>query len=213
MIRPYILLLAILFPLCGLCESYVEGKDYQFVPVAEQVATSAETVHVMEFFSYGCPWCYRLDNALMTWVGHAGKAIYFTRVPVVFNKNWSYYAKASYIIDAFSLGKPTHDALFKAIVLDKQPMNSDQDMIDFFAKHGVEASVVQSALVHSPSIDLRLANDASLMAKYQITAVPTVVVADKYKTNLQMAKSEKRLFDILDYLVKKATKETHITTH
>ncbi len=37
--------------------------------------------------------------------------------------------------------------------------------------------------------------------KFQINAIPTLIVNDHYKTNLQMAKSEARLFEILDYLL------------
>nr|WP_277619290.1 hypothetical protein [Legionella norrlandica] len=42
------------------------------------------------------------------------------------------------------------------------------------------------------------------MAHYQINAVPAFVVNNKYKTDLQMAGSEERLFEILDYLIRKS---------
>jgi protein dithiol oxidoreductase (disulfide-forming) len=196
-----------LMPLLTLGETFVAGKDYQEITSSERPANTGKPVHVIEFFSYGCPWCYRLDSAVSQWVKTREKDIYFSTIPVVFNKDWEYYARACYIIQALSLGKPVHDALFKAIILDKQPLTNQQAMVDFFSKHGVDPTLVESALARSPSMEIQLATDAALMAKYQINAVPTLLVNEQYKTNLQMAKSEKRLFEILDYLVSKVKQE------
>lgn len=45
------------------------------------------------------------------------------------------------------------------------------------------------------------------MARYQINAIPAMVVNNQFKTDLQMAQTEERLFAIMDYLVTKAGKE------
>ena len=50
---------------------------------------------------------------------------------------------------------------------------------------------------------MRVSNGMSLMASYQISGVPAFVVNNKYKTDLQMAGSPQRLFEILDYLMRK----------
>ncbi len=184
---------------------FVEGRDYQVIQSDSNRAHTGNAIQVTEFFSYGCPWCYRLDSPLTQWVEARGASIHFSRVPVVFNSDWNYYAKAYYIIQALSLGKDVHDALFKAIVLDKQPLNSNQAMVEFFEKHGVESGLAQSAMTGSPSIEIQLSTDAALMTKYQINAVPTLLVDNQYKTNLQMAKTEKRLFEILDFLITKSS--------
>jgi thiol:disulfide interchange protein DsbA len=45
-----------------------------------------------------------------------------------------------------------------------------------------------------------------MVAQYHINAVPAFVVQHSFKTDLQMAKTEDRLFAILDYLSKKSAK-------
>ena len=45
------------------------------------------------------------------------------------------------------------------------------------------------------------------MTSNHINAVPAFVVNNQFKTDLQMAKTEKRLFEILDFLVAEAKKE------
>lgn len=206
MIKHLISFALFFFPFITLGAEFIEGRDYQVIQSSNQDTYKSGPVHVTEFFSYGCPWCYRLDSAVYQWTVKQGKSIQFTKVPVVFNQNWDTYAKAFYIIDSMSLDKTVNDNLFKTIIVDKQPLDKQQELIEFFKKNGVDASIVESALTHSPSIDLRLKADEALMAKYQINAVPTLVVNNQYKTNLQMAKSEDRLFKILDYLLSEVKK-------
>jgi len=183
---------------------FVEGKDYEIIHRNGDLASKTKkTVHVTEFFSYGCPWCYRLEPALSQWIAKQGAAISFSKVPVVFNENWEYYARAYHIVHALTLPPSVSDALFKAIITDKQVLNTTPAMVLFFKNQGVDPVMVESALTHSASINLKLKKDAELMASYQINAIPAIVINDYYKTNLQMAKSEKRLFELLDYLIKK----------
>lgn len=181
---------------------FVEGQDYELLQgVGTSTSHVKKGVHVTEFFSYGCPWCYRLEASLVQWVAKQGSAISFSKVPVVFNANWEYYARAYYIIHSLSLSQAVSDALFKAIIIDKQSLNNTQAMVEFFKKQGVDASIVESAFTHSASISIKLKADALLMANDQINAIPAIVVNGKYKTNLQMAKTTERLFEILDYLI------------
>ncbi|AHE65744.1 thiol:disulfide interchange protein DsbA/DsbL [Legionella oakridgensis] len=188
-------------------EEFIAGKDYVVIKDPEPVSSSANTVVVTEYFSYGCPWCYRLEPELNRWVNAQGKAISYDKIPVIFNKDWEYYAKAYYTAKALDLGMQLSPVLFNAILKEKQSLNSDQAMIDFFASHGVDAKIASSAFMHSPSIDLEINDSKRQMARYQIAAVPALIVNNQYKTDLQMAKSEERLFAILDFLVNKSGKE------
>ena len=73
----------------------VEGKDYQ---VVGEPPEKAQKVSVIEFFSYGCPWCYQLEKPLQAWVKKNKQRIQFERVPVVFHPEWEIYAKAYYTL-------------------------------------------------------------------------------------------------------------------
>jgi len=182
---------------------FVAGQDYELVQNSDTVEHKVKTPSVMEFFSFGCPWCYRLEPSVNKWVAKHGSKISFKKIPVVFNKDWEYYARAYYTAEALSLNSKLNPALFKAILDDKQPLNSNETMIAFLTKNGVDSATAQSAFNHSPSIDLDLATSQQMMASYHITAVPAFVVNNHYKTDLQMAKTEERLFAILDFLLAK----------
>ncbi len=191
------LILFLLLPLTVFAEEFVAGKDYQLL----STATPAKNT-VVEFFSYGCPWCFRLEPTINTWAKeHPG--IKFSRVPVVFNKSWTYYAKAFYTANTLGKEAEITPLLFKAVQTDKLNLTHDDTMSEFLVKQGLDPAVVKSAFADSPTMDLYMKEGMATMAKYQISAVPAFVVNGQYKTDLEMAKSEQRLVAILNYLLSK----------
>lgn len=198
-------LIGILFllPVMAFAANFVEGKDYQVV-TAPQGVTKSKIPVITEFFSYGCPWCYKIDPSVTEWAGKMGANAQLDRVPVVFKPEWDLYAKAYYTAKTLALSDKLSPQLFKTIQEERNPLASKQAMIDFFVAHGVDREIAKSAFENSPTIDMRVQYGMTLMANYQINAVPAFVVNNKYKTDLQMAGSQERLFQILDYLVRKS---------
>lgn len=193
--------IVVLYPSLVLAAPFVEGKDYLVVAPATNPNNKAAVV--TEFFSYGCPWCYKMEKPFNTWSNGLGKAASVERVPVVFKPNWELYAKAYYTAKTLSLSDKLSPILFKAILEGKQNLNSKQAMIDFFVAHGVDKEIAKSAFESSPTIDMRVNNGMALMAHYQINAIPAFVINNKYKTDLQMAGNPDRLFEIMNFLISK----------
>lgn len=193
-----------LLPAMAFAAQFIEGKDYQVVSNPQQSPKSKIPV-ITEFFSYGCPWCYKIDPLVNEWATKMGSSAQLDRVPVVFKPEWELYAKAYYTAKTLALSDKLSPQLFKAIQEEKNPLSSKQAMIDFFVAHGVDREIAKSAFENSPTIDMRVQNGMTLMANYQINAVPAFVVNNKYKTDLQMAGGQERLFQILDYLIRKSS--------
>ncbi|MCL5272203.1 MAG: thiol:disulfide interchange protein DsbA/DsbL [Gammaproteobacteria bacterium] len=194
----------LLLPVMAFAAEFVEGKDYKVVTAAPQELAKSKIPVITEFFSYGCPWCYKIDPSVTEWAGKMGANAHLVRVPVVFKPEWDLYAKAYYTASTLALSDKLSPQLFKAIQEEKNPLASKQAMIDFFVAHGVDREIAKSAFENSPTIDMRVENGMSLMANYQINGVPAFVINNKYKTDLHMAGSQERLFQILDYLVRKS---------
>ena len=83
----------------------------------------------------------------MNWVKQKGDAIQFSRIPVVFNKDWGFYAKAYYTAHLLGQEAKFNPLLFQSIQNKKQSMNSNQAMIDFFTAQGVDNTTAKSAFV------------------------------------------------------------------
>jgi thiol:disulfide interchange protein DsbA len=195
--------LLLLLPSLVFAAPFTEGKDYQVITNPRPLTDRTKGPVLTEFFSYGCPWCYKMEEPLQGWISHLKSPIELERVPVVFKSDWEIYAKAYYTAKTLALSDKLNPLLFKAIQVDKQPLSNKEAMIRFFVTQGVDKEIAKSAFNHSPSIDMRVSNDMSLLANYQINAVPAFVVNNRYKTDLQMAGSTERLFELLDYLMTK----------
>lgn len=200
-----LLLIILLLPTLVFAEDFVAGKDYELV-IGQPDTTKDGKVAVTEFFSYGCPWCFRIEPALTTWLKQQGPKVQFSRVPVVFHKDWKFYAKAYYTAHLLGLEAKMNPALFKAIQTEKKPLANNEAMVQFFTAEGVDGATAKSAFENSTMIDLQIAQGAALMSHYRINGVPAVVINNQYKTDLQMAQNQERFFKILDFLVNKANK-------
>lgn len=194
-----------LLPTIALATAFVEGKDFQIVANQNSIKNKNNVPVIEEFFSYGCPWCYKIEGPLSEWIGKMGKNVQFERVPVVFKPSWELYAKAYYTAKILALSDKMNPLLFKTIQDDKKPLDSKQAMISFFVAQGIDKEIAKSAFENSPSIDMRVQNGMSLMGAYQINAVPAFVINNKYKTDLQMAGNPERLLEILNYLSRKSS--------
>lgn len=199
----------LLVPFASFADPFIAGKDYEIINSTLE-PTANDKVLVTEFFSYGCPWCYRIEPSLNQWAKRHQNNIELKRIPVVFNKEWIYYAKAYYAADLLGIGTKLNPRLFKAIQTDKMILTSNQAMVDFFINNGVNKETAESAFTNSTTVDMNVSEGNITMGKMHINAVPAIVVSNRYKTDLQMAQGEERLFKILDYLLTKSdTKSTH----
>lgn len=196
-----LLFILCLLPSLVFAEEFIEGKDY--VTIANPKASPVSRPVITEFFSYGCPWCYKMESTISEWHQKLGNTVKIEKIPVVFKPNWELYAKAYYTAKTLALSEKITPALFKAIQDDKRSLDNNKSMIDFFVAQGVDREIAKSAFENSPSIELQVKNGMSLMAQYQVNAVPAFVINNRYKTDLQMAGSQERLSALISYLLKK----------
>lgn len=202
------LLLVIAFSCSGFAvaqPSYLEGKDYQVIAgVTSVTSATAGQILVKEFFSYGCPWCFELEEQLSQWRQTLPKQVVFKRIPVIFEKGWDVYAKAYYAADALGLEKKFTPLLFKAVQEQNLPLDNPSKMISFFVEHGVDEAVAHSALTSSPSINAKLKMGMQEMQALRVFAVPCLVINDTYKVDLKMVNGDpEKLFEVARFLIEK----------
>lgn len=187
------------------------GRDYVEVsspnPVVKRPKQSNQ-VEVLEFFSYGCPWCYRLEPDLAAWVKKNADRIRFRRVPVIFEDRWEVYARAYHIAQAFGKAQTLNVPLFEAIQVRREELSDKEALKQFFISQGITAEQFEDAYA-SPSLDLAIAEDNALANEYQIDRVPTLVISGKYKTDIGMTDGDNvRFLSVLDYLIAKQSRKT-----
>lgn len=187
--------------------TFIEGRDYKLLP--SQISSNIEQedtskISVTEFFSYGCPWCYKLEGPLKKWRQRLPQKVDFKRVPVVFHRGWDVYAKAYYAAELLGIENVITPNVFKAVQKNKQKLDTNKAMMEFFISLGIKKQIAESAFYSSPTVNEKVTSGMRLMQQYHVNAVPSFIVANKYSVNIEMSGGDPlKLFSVIDFLIAK----------
>lgn len=158
-----------------------DGKGYVVLSDA-QPTDSGKKVEVTEFFGYACPHCHALDPVLEAWVKKQGDNIVFKRVPVGFRPEWVVHQKLFYTFEAMGKTEEFHKKIFAALHVERQPLGSDDALIAFAVKNGVDKQKFVDAM-NSFSVATKVKRAAQLQASYKIDQVPMIAIDGRYLTS------------------------------
>lgn len=187
-------------------EPFKQGKHYRLLTPVQPTGVAPGQVEVIEVFWYGCPHCYTLEPHVQAWLsdGIASNAV-FGRIPAALNRGWQVHARVYYTAEALGVLNEAHAELFREINVDRNPLNSEEALIQFFSRFGVSEEDFLEAF-NSFAIQTRLRQSDSMVRRYRITGVPAIVVNGKYVTGADMAGGIQQLFDVVDFLIAKESK-------
>lgn len=189
--------------------SQAESLGYEVLsPV--QPTQNQDKIEIIEFFWYGCPHCYSLEPLVTKWLKTLPDNVEFIRQPTIFNSLWGKHAKAYYVAEALGIADKVHADFFDAIQNKKQKLTSEDDLAKFFVAHGVEETEFRSVF-NSFLVDAKLRQAKSMARRYGITGVPAFIINGKYKTNGPLSKSHDNMFNVIDQLIQKESRNKEQT--
>ena len=174
-----------------------EGEHYKIANPAGKTAQP----EVLEFFSYTCPACFKMESFLADWKQQKPADVQFKRMHVVgmFGAQGDLYAKAYYTIEALGLADKAHVPFFNQIHLERKPPRDEQEIASFIAKFGVKEETVLSTM-KSFAVNMKMGQAKQAMEKYRLRSVPVFIINDKFYTDGGMAKSSEMLNGLLNQL-------------
>jgi thiol:disulfide interchange protein DsbA len=174
-----------------------------------QPTDNPNKVEVVEFFWYGCPHCYYLDEHVQSWLKTKPDYVDFKHIPAVYSKagRWTPGAKAYYTAEALDILDKIHTPFFKAIHEKRRGAlrKNEQAIQRFFAKSGVSKDQFTNTY-HSFGVDTAIGKAINMTERYGIRGVPTIFVNGKYRLNSQIAGGYVNLIKVLNYLIEKEYK-------
>ncbi|GLQ89569.1 thiol:disulfide interchange protein DsbA/DsbL [Dyella flagellata] len=179
---------------------YTDGNQYVTLPAPNQRDSSSGKVEVVEVFSYGCIHCAEFSTYADELRKSLPKGVEFKLVPAPFNDAWVPFARAYYASKKLGLLEQTHDALFDAKFKQQYPINSMDEIADFYAHHGADRTEFLK-IANSPEVNAQIKKDLALIQTWGVDGTPTIVVDGKYRSaNVQ---SFKELSDLTKWLVQR----------
>ncbi|MEI7035482.1 thiol:disulfide interchange protein DsbA/DsbL [Fulvimonas yonginensis] len=179
---------------------FTEGQEYVALPAPHQRLSPAGKVEVVEVFSYGCIHCAHFAPVAEQLRKSLPAGVVFKLLPAPFNEDWMPFARAYYAADKLGVVERTHLALFKAKFEDHYPINTLDELADFYASHGVNREQFMR-IANSPEATAQMKKDLALIQQWQVDGTPTIVVDGKYRS--AQVKTLDQLADLTRWLVQR----------
>lgn len=167
---------------------------------------------VIEFFSYGCVFCYLAEESVRDFSEGLPENYSFETVAVTFGrKKYEAYAYAYHIKEALDLGYDYHKYLFQLV---RTPTSAEKDMYKkletldkvkkFYLNHGVNKDTLDKVVKEIDEAGL-VENGDRIASTQKVTGTPTFIVDGRYMVEGYDSGlgAGKRLIRLLDFLVKK----------
>jgi thiol:disulfide interchange protein DsbA len=185
------------------------GQDFTLLS-PPQSTDGGGKVEVLEFFSYACGHCYKLDPFLESWAKKLPADVVFKRIPGAGSEAWSQLALLYFSLEAMGQLEKMHGKVFNAMHAENQNLASPKIREAWLAKQGIDVAQYQS-VEKSFTVQSKLARAKQLMGSYKVDGVPMVVVNGKYITSTGHAGGPEKVVPVIEELIAMARKEMGAT--
>jgi len=186
--------------LAGRVHAAIErGREYMPVKVP-QSAESAGKIEVLEFFSYTCPHCFRLEGVIEPWLKRLPADVAFRRIPVIFQESALPLAQAYYVLESMGRLDMVHLKIFDAYQQKGIHLDREKTLLEWVGTQGVDAKRFAETY-QSFGLRAKLARARQLAQAFEIDSVPSLVVGGKYLTSTELAGNKEAVPRIVDELV------------
>jgi len=184
----------------------VAGTDYVEIPGGQPFDTTDGRIEVAEVFGYVCPFCAAVQPTVRAMKDKFPPDVHMVYIPAAFGSMWDNYAKAYYTAEAMGLVDKTHDALFRAIHIDKtlkgeRGMDGAEDIAAFYAAYGADpkqfVSSMQSFAV-AAKVNRGKQYILSAFVNGDRPSTPTFIINGKYRVK---GKNVDDMFRVINQLV------------
>jgi protein dithiol oxidoreductase (disulfide-forming) len=174
------------------------GLDYR--QIEAQPVASSERIEVIEFFWYGCPYCFRLQQPLEHWLARKPADVELRRIPAIFRESWVPHARLYYTLDALGETDRLHSQVYESFHIDRENLNTAHGTAQWAARHGIDRERWLNAY-RSEEVERAIEASRESTRRYAIRGTPSLVVDGRYLTSSGMTETVAGVIPILEDLI------------
>ena len=174
----------------------------KYVQISTEKQQESKDIIIYEFFWYGCPHCYNLEPTMDRIEADLEKDTKVVKLPVALRDSWIPHAKLYYALKQMDKIDQVHNLIFEEIHLEDNRLNTEQQMIDFLGKHGIDTGKFIEKY-NSFGTEARIKKASNLAKKYQIDSVPTIIINGRFLTSGSYVSSYDELYSVVNLLVER----------
>jgi thiol:disulfide interchange protein DsbA len=183
---------------------FEEGTHYTLLEVPIR-SRNAAVVEVTEYFSYGCPHCYRFEPMVQNWKNTLPQEVDFNRTPAIWSvPGYELYARTFYTAQALGILEKVHYPIFQAIHSDRRSLVDLKSMAEFVAEKGVDPEEFIKTFSDSFGVKAQYQQAIARQRIYKSNGVPAIIVNGKYRIEASMVgNSNSAMLQVADFLIEK----------
>ncbi|WP_404342221.1 thiol:disulfide interchange protein DsbA/DsbL [Pseudoalteromonas mariniglutinosa] len=198
-------LVILCLPFAVFAADFEAGNQYEVLDNAK-----SSSPQVTEFFSFYCPHCFKFEPVAKALASSLPEGTEFIKNHVNFlgglspqvQSNLSY---AYIIAKQHGKGEQVAKQIFQSIHVQRAPLQNIKDVKALLASNGISNDMFDAEIASLPVISTEKAmqekqNKFSEMGA--LTGVPTFIVNDKYKININTIESQEQLDELVSFLLK-----------
>ena len=178
--------------------------EYRLIP--PQPVETGEMIEVIDFFWYGCPYCYRLQPSLEEWAKRKPADVALRRIPAILRDTWAPHARIFYTLEALGEVERLHQQVYHGYHVEKLRMSQPEVLEEWAERHGI-ARDKWAAAYRAEETDRKVEQAKAAVRRYAVTGTPSVVVDGRYLTSSAMSETLPGVIPIVEQLIERARTE------
>jgi len=174
------------------------GIDYRLI--APQPVQSSNSIEVIDFFWYGCPYCNSLQPALERWISRKPADVTVRRIPAVLRDSWAPHARVFYTLEALGEVDRLHQRAYTSYHVEELAMSRAEAMSEWAVRNGI-ARERWDTTYNSAAVQRKVEEAIELTRAYNVTGTPALVVDGRYLTSGNLSETLDGLIQILEGLI------------
>ena len=163
----------------------VEGTDYAVIEGGQPFEQAAGKIEVVEVFNHVCPACAGFQPLVSAWKARLPADVNFVYVPALFGGPFDTYARVYYASEALGLKDKTHDALYRALHVDRtlkgeRGQDTPLEIGRFYQAYGADPAQFAETM-GSFAVEGKLNKAKQFAQRSGVEGTPTLIVAGKYR--------------------------------
>jgi thiol:disulfide interchange protein DsbA len=177
-----------------------EGIDYTVIEPAQPLSASPGKIEVAEAFAYHCIHCSSIQVKVTPWKAKLPADVEFRYVPMAHGVSEP-FARAFYAAEAMGELGRTHDAMFKAIAVERRiKQGTAEELADLYAELGVDRDALLSTM-KSFAVNAQIARNQKTTMRWAIEGTPTFIVNGRYKAEVTRDRGHDGALSTVEHLV------------
>lgn len=187
---------------CALAQRAFEDSFRAITPQP----TPADKIEVIDFFWYGCPYCYQLLPLFTAWEKTQPADVQVRRIPAILRQEWIPDAHLYYTLELVGAAERLHTPVFEAIHRDRLLVTDMEAVRKWATANGIDRAKWDAAY-NAQEVRDRVVRAVDLARDYDVRGTPVVIVDGRYQTGSGQSGSLKNVMPTVEALVKLAREQ------